>query len=106
MTPCRKTGANVWITSHECILHGDLFRVGDVWILHYVEGQRYGVSPAERAACHAVFNDESAYAVDDHAAFYGDYVGSRGDSHTPRVLNMEGRAQCLIIHDDYVECEL
>lgn len=31
--PCIKTGADVYIAAHAAIIHGDLFRVGDTFIL-------------------------------------------------------------------------
>jgi hypothetical protein len=34
--PCRKTGADVWVTSHCGYLHGDVYKVGDVYYLRYV----------------------------------------------------------------------
>jgi len=31
---CIKTGADVYLPEHGCTVHGDLFRVGDTYILH------------------------------------------------------------------------
>lgn len=30
---CIKTGADVWLSGHECTVHGDLFQVGETFIL-------------------------------------------------------------------------
>jgi len=30
---CIKTGADVWLPEYECLIHGDLFEVGDCYIL-------------------------------------------------------------------------
>lgn len=32
---CIKTGCDVYLESHGGVLHGDMFRIGDVFILHH-----------------------------------------------------------------------
>jgi len=40
--PCKKTGANVFLTSHGGYLHGDMFLLEGVYYLRYVGDVQYG----------------------------------------------------------------
>jgi hypothetical protein len=61
MNPCLKTGANVWLQSHSCVLHGDLFKVGSTWMLHHtgMENAVYNAFDA-LSGVHANFFDNDA----------------------------------------------
>lgn len=41
---CIKTGADVWIEQHSCLVHGDLFEVGDCYILNCGAGWEHCTS--------------------------------------------------------------
>jgi len=55
MNQCVKTGADVWDTSYNAVLHGDLYRMDGYYVLRYVGEPQYtrGMTPAQ---CHAVFD--------------------------------------------------
>lgn len=91
MNACIKTGANVWITSHGHILHGDLYRVGGVYLLRYAAGQAYRNDPQAALEAHALFDDATAEREDNQF----------GRWHIPNLHDFDG-AKMLVIHQIYV----
>lgn len=93
MNACIKTGANVWITSHGHILHGDLYRVGDMYVLRYTHGQAFRNDPQSALSAHAMFDNARAESEDNQFASL--------PRNAPNYLDMEG-AGVMIIHCIYV----
>ncbi len=53
---CVKTGADVYLSSHGAVLHGDMFKVGDVYIFHHcgAHTMRFG---EDKYTCDYEFHD-------------------------------------------------
>lgn len=62
---CIKTGCDVYLESHCGVLHGDMFKVGDVFILHHCGMNTMSFGPCAESLCDFEFLD-----ADDHA--FGD----------------------------------
>ena len=93
MNACIKTGANVWLTSHDHIVHGDLYRVADLYVLRYLPGQAYRMDPHAALEAHALFDNARAEREDNQFASVPNTM--------PSYLDMEG-AGVIIIHEVYV----
>lgn len=92
MNPCIKTGADVYITSHGTVLHGDLYALDGMFVLRYGIGQDFNDDPKAIAKCYARFDDAAA-----------ELKGIQLDI-LPRVINFDtSQWGTLIIHEDYVE---
>lgn len=92
MNPCIKTGADVFITSHGTVLHGDLYKLAGIYVLRYGLDQPFLDDPKAVKKCFARFDD--AVAESD-----GNLFGE------PRFINFDASQWgTLIIHEDYVEC--
>lgn len=57
--PCVKTGARIWIQSHDAIANGDLYLVGSVYLYVHIgiEFWNHGFTPHERFEAYAWFNN-------------------------------------------------
>lgn len=87
MNPCIKTGANVWLQSHSCVLHGDLFKVGEVWMLHHTGMEN------------AVYNSFDAPSG-VHANFY-DSDAEQDHRQRRIMLSLESK-NVILLHEDFV----
>lgn len=56
---CVKTGCDVYLESHGGALHGDMFRIGNVWIFHHC-GMETVNFEADEMSCDYVFMNSSA----------------------------------------------
>lgn len=55
---CIKTGCDVYLASHCGVLHGDMFKVADVYILHHTGMENMKIGNTGRwYLCHFTFND-------------------------------------------------
>lgn len=54
---CIKTGCYVYLASHGGVLHGDMFRVGDTFILHHCGMNSMSFGPRAESICDFTFND-------------------------------------------------
>ena len=54
---CIRTGCDVYLASHGGVLHGDMFKVGDVYILHHCGMHTMRFGPCRESECDYAFND-------------------------------------------------
>lgn len=94
MNPCIKTGANVYLQSHDAIVHGDLYRIGDTWYLVHCDEDtwNYAPQPGEVHQCHAHFNIQQAEVMQ---RFY----------KVP-VVHFFDSKRTICLHDDFVSTNL
>ena len=91
MNPCVKTGARVWIESHNAIANGDLYRVGEVYLYVHVSSDVWDFSP----------NFEEVMKT--YAHFYNRHV-QRAQQYSPFPLEHWFANQKIIaLLADYVE---
>lgn len=95
MNPCIKTGANVFITSHGTVLHGDLYKLEGVYVLRYNVDQPFNDDPKAIRECFAKFDDHLAEVNSNSLSAF-----------PPLMINFDApKYGTLILHHDYVECE-
>lgn len=88
MNSCIKTGADVWLTSHHCMVHGDMYRCGLMYVFRYCEDVRYDV---RQACAHFVFDDDLAMVA-----------AAEMPNRPPPFIDLQG-ARVMVINTLYVK---
>lgn len=68
---CIKTGCDVYLASQGSVLHGDMFKVGGVYILHHCGMDTMSFGPCAESRCDFAFND-SDHALNEVNCMYLD----------------------------------
>lgn len=88
---CIKTGADVWLDSHQCVIHCDVFKVGSSVVLHHTGRAHWGY--------------REHWQTNEGMQTYCDYILHDRDAGR-NVEYLDGDANVIVIDSVYVDAKV